>query len=57
MTIDEFEDRLRIDKCSELFHRIEKEIFPPEVKRVNDYLEKVVQKKGYLQLRSCKSGL
>lgn len=105
MTIDEFEDRLRIDKCSELFHRIEKEMqeidtlerligdkkelkisrivtvivnyfiqktiehsliivaaneglsrlsldnnimmvgFPPEVKRVNDYLEKVVQKK------------
>lgn len=105
MTIDEFEDRLRIDKCSELSHRIEKEMqeidtlerligdkkelkisrvvtvivnyfiqktiehsliivaaneglsrlsldnnimmvgFPPEVKRVNDYLEKVVQKK------------
>lgn len=105
MTIEEFKDRLRIDKCSELFARINKEIseietlerliadkkeliisrivtvivnyfiqktiehssmivgsnnelselsldnnrtmvcFPPEVKRVNDYLEKVVQKK------------
>lgn len=105
MTIEEFKDRLRIDKCRELFDRIDKEIseiealerlipdkkeliisrivtvivnyfiqktiehsmilvaanaglnrlsfdnnitmvgFPPEVKRVNDYLEKVVQKK------------
>lgn len=105
MTIEEFEDRLRIDKCSELSCRIEKEMneienlkrlikdkkdlkiarivtvivnyfiqktiehslmivaeneklgglsldnnktmvcFPKEVKRVNDYLEKVVQKK------------
>lgn len=105
MTIDEFKDRLRIDKCSELSHRIEKEMqeidnlgrlivdkkelkisrivtviinyfiqktiehsslivaanarfgrlsldnniamvgFPPDVQRVNDYLEKVVQKK------------
>lgn len=105
MTIEEFKDRLRIDKCRELFDKIDKEIsqiealerlipskkeliisrivtvivnyfiqktiehsrtivaanerlcrlsldnsiamvgFPPEVKRVNDYLEKVVQKK------------
>ena len=105
MTIDEFMDRLRIDKCKELFNRIDKEIkeinslerlvvdnkdlkisrivtviinyfiqktieyslmnvtkneelgrisldnnkmlvcFPSDVKRVNDYLEKVVQKK------------
>jgi len=105
MTIEEFKDRLRIDKCRELFDRIDKEIseietldrlipdekeliisrivtvivdyfiqktiqhsliivtsneglsklsldnnitmvgFPPEVKRVNEYLEKVVQKK------------
>lgn len=105
MTIDEFKDRLRIEKCNELYLRIEEEIdeinklerligdknelvisrivtvivnffikktienslakiaanvdagsvslnnkellvcFPPEVKRVNDYLEKVVQKK------------
>lgn len=105
MTIDELMDRLRIDKCKELFNRIDKEIkeinslerlvvdnkdlkisrivtviinyfiqktieyslmnvkkneelgrisldnnkmlvcFPSDVKRVNDYLEKVVQKK------------
>lgn len=112
MTIEEFKDRLRIDKCRELFDRIDKEIneietlerlivdkkeliisrivtdivhyfiqktiehslmivdangelsglsldnnrtmvcFPPEVKRVNDYLEKVVQKRLFAIMKS-----